>query len=401
MIVDTLIPPAADLAGDPAVISRAEALRPAVEAASNEIEETRRLPPALLDKLHEARLFRLLLPRSSDGIETDPVTFFHVIETIARGDASTAWCLSQAGGCAMSAAYLDLPVARAIFGDDPRAVLAWGPGPKVKAVECEGGYRVTGVWAFASGGRHATWLGAHCPIFKADGSPRLDENGRQQERTMLVRSGDVQWTDIWSTVGLRGTASDQFALDDFFVRADHSITRDFERECRESGPLYRMGAGTCYQVGFAGVACGIARGALDCFLDVARNKVPRGLKSPLRDNAVVQSNLAQAEVNLRAARAYVLQSMAAIWKDLSAGNTITVEQRITVRMAATNAIHKAKDAVDFAYNAAGATAIFENHPLERRFRDIHTVTQQLQGRLSHFETVGAWMMGADADLTFV
>jgi alkylation response protein AidB-like acyl-CoA dehydrogenase len=401
MIVDTLMPSAADLAGDPTVISRAEALRPAVEAASNQIEETRRLPPALLDKLHEARLFRLLLPRSSGGIETDPVTFFHVIETIARGDASTAWCLSQAGGCAMSAAYLDLPVARAIFGDDPRAVLAWGPGPKVKAVECEGGYRVTGVWAFASGGRHATWLGAHCPIFKADGSPRLDENGRQQERTMLVRTGDVQWTDIWNTVGLRGTASDQFALDDFFVRADHSITRDFERECREAGPLYRMGAGTCYQVGFAGVACGIARGALDCFLDVARNKVPRGLKSPLRDNAVVQSNLAQAEVNLRAARAFVLQSMAAIWKDLSSGNTITVEQRITIRMAATNAIHKAKDAVDFAYNAAGATAIFENHPLERRFRDIHTVTQQLQGRLSHFETVGAWMMGADADLTFV
>ncbi len=399
--MDTLIPSAADLAGDPVVISRAEALRPAVEAASNQIEETRRLPPALLDKLHEARLFRLLMPRSSDGIETDPVTFFHVIETIARGDASTAWCLSQAGGCAMSAAYLDLPVARTIFGDDPRAVLAWGPGPKVKAIECEGGYRVTGVWAFASGGRHATWLGAHCPIFKADGSPSLDDKGRQQERTMLVRTGDVQWTDIWNTVGLRGTASDQFALDDFFVRADHSITRDFERECREQGPLYRMGAGTCYQMGFAAVACGIARGALDCFLDVARNKVPRGLKSPLRDNAVVQSNLAQAEVNLRAARAFVLQSMAGIWKDLSAGNTITVEQRITVRMAATNAIHKAKDAVDFAYNAAGATAIFENHPLERRFRDIHTVTQQLQGRLSHFETVGAWMMGADADLTFV
>lgn len=401
MVLDTLIPSAADLAGDPGMISRAEALRPAVEAASNEIEETRRLPPALLDRLHEARLFRLLLPKSSDGIETDPVTFFHVIETIARGDASTAWCLSQAGGCAMSAAYLDLPVARAIFGDDPRAVLAWGPGPKVKAIECEGGYRVTGVWAFASGGRHATWLGAHCPIFRADGSPRLDEDGRQQERTMLVRSGDVQWTDIWNTVGLRGTASDQFALDDFFVRAGHSITRDFERECREQGPLYRMGAGTCYQMGFAAVACGIARGALDCFLDVARNKVPRGLKSPLRDNAVVQSNLAQAEVNLRSARAFLLQSMAGIWKDLSAGNTITVEQRIIIRMAATNAIHKAKDAVDFTYNAAGATAIFENHPLERRFRDIHTVTQQLQGRLSHFETVGAWMMGADADLTFV
>ena len=390
-----------DLAGDAGVIARAEAVRPFVAAAANDIEHERRLPAPLLDRLHEAELFRLLLPRSSNGIETDPVTFFHVIETIAQADASTAWCLSQAGGCAMSAAYLDLPVAQAIFGGDPRAVLAWGPGPKVRAVECDGGYRVTGVWAFASGGRHATWVGAHCPIYQADGAPQLDDNGLQQERTMLVRSEDVVWTDIWNTVGLRGTASDQFALDDFFVRADHSITREFDRECRESGPLYRMGSGTCYQVGFAGVACGIARGALDCFVDVARNKVPRGGKSPLRDNAVVQSGLAQAEVNLRAARGFVLQSMAEIWKHLCAGAMITVAQRNTVRMAATNAIHKAREAVDFAYHAAGATSIFDDHPLERRFRDIHTVTQQLQGRASHFETVGAWMMGAEADLTWV
>ncbi len=395
-----MIATSAELAGDPAVIARAKAVQPLVAAAANEIEQTRRLPPALLDQLHDHRLFRLLLPRSSQGIETDPLTFFHVMETIARADASTAWCLSQAGGCAMAAAYLDLPVAHAVFGD-PRAVLAWGPGPKVKAVECDGGYRVTGVWSFASGGRHATWLGAHCPVYAADGSPKRDANGAQIERTMLVRTEDVEWTDIWNTVGLRGTASDQFTLNDFFVRADHSITREFERERREGGALYRMGSGTCYQVGFAGVACGIARGALDNFVDVARNKVPRGARSPLRDNAVVQSGLAQAEVHLRAARGFVLQSMADIWKDLVAGNDITVEQRITIRMAATHAIHKAREAVDFAYNAAGATAIFDGHPLERRFRDIHTVTQQLQGRLSHFETVGAWMMGADCDLTFV
>jgi indole-3-acetate monooxygenase len=400
-MIDAPIVTSADLAGDAAMIARAEAVRPAVGAASREIERTRRLPPELLDKLHEAGLFRLLLPRSSQGIETDPMTFFHVIEAIARDDASTAWCLSQAGGCAMSAAYLDLPVAHEVFGNDPRAVLAWGPGPKVKAIESDDGYRVSGVWSFTSGGRHATWLGAHCPIYQADGSPRLDANGIQQERTMLVRTEDVVWTDIWNTVGLRGTASDQFELKDFFVRADHSITREFDQECRENGPLYRMGSGTCYQVGFAGVACGVARGALDVFVDVARNKVPRGQKSPLRDNAVVQSGLAQAEVGLRAARGFVLQSMADVWKSLSAGSLITVEQRVVIRMAATHAIHKAREAVDFAYHAAGATAIFDNHPLERRFRDIHTVTQQLQGRMSHFETVGAWMMGVEADLTFV
>ena len=404
MALDTTIPTAALLAGDPAVVSRAEALRPAVEAAANETEEVRRLQPALLDKLHEARLFRLLLPRSSNGIETDPITFFNVIETIARGDASTAWCLSQAGGCAMSAAYLEPSVAQEIFGRNPRAVLAWGPGPKARAVAVDGGYRVTGVYAFASGCRHATWLGAHAPIYKPDGTPLLGDNGRPVERTLLVPSNEVAWTDIWDTVGLRGTASDQFALTDHFVRADHTITRDFSqpaRERRENGPLYRMSAMTCYEVGFAGVALGTARAALDSFIDTARNKIPRGAKSPIRDSAVVQTNLAQAEVAIRSARAFLLQSVAGIWREISDGAALTVEHRITIRMASTNAIHKAREAVDFAYNAAGATAIFESHPLARRFRDVHTVTQQLQGRLSHFETVGAWLMGADADLTWI
>ena len=104
---------------------------------------------------------------------------------------------------------------------------------------------------------------------------------------------------------------------------------------------------------------------------------------------------------IRSARAFLLQELATIWKEIGAGALLSLDHRIAVRGASTNAIHKAREAVDFAYNAAGATAIFESHPLERRFRDIHTVTQQLQGRLSHFETVGAWMMGVDTDLSFV
>jgi indole-3-acetate monooxygenase len=399
--LDTLIPTSTDLAGDQTVIARAEAVRPAVAAAADEIEKARRLPSSLLSQLQDARLFKLLLPKSAGGIETDPVTFFRVIETIAQADASTAWCLSQAGGCAMSAAYLDLPVAREIFGN-PDDVLAWGPGPKVKAIEVEGGYRVTGVWAFASGGRHATWIGAHCPIFTEDGKPKLDQEGHQLERTMLVRSTDVQWTDIWNTVGLRGTASDQFALTDFFVPAGHSMTRDFQKECRETGPLYKMAATTCYQIGFSGVALGIARGALDDFIHLARTKVPRGMKSPIRDNQVVQSTVAQADVGVRAARAFLLQSVNDIYRSLQpADGKLTVEQRMTIRMASTYAIHKGKEAVDAVYNAAGATAIFQNNPLERRFRDVHTVTQQLQGRISHFETVGSWLLGNDPDLSFL
>src|SRR5260370_38013036 len=109
-------------------------------------------------------------------------------------DVAPAWARRRAGGCAMSGAYLALPVAHEIFAD-PRAVLAWGPGPKVKAVECEGGYRVTGVWAFASGGRHATWVGAHCPIYAADRTPRREAAGGQPGRTLLVRTDDVERND--------------------------------------------------------------------------------------------------------------------------------------------------------------------------------------------------------------
>jgi alkylation response protein AidB-like acyl-CoA dehydrogenase len=401
--LDTLLT-SAELAGDPAVVARAEAVRPVVAAAAMEIETGRRLPPHLLDKLHEQKLFRLLMPKTNGGIETDPITFFHVIETIACADASTAWCLSQAGGCAMTAAYLDLPVAQEIFGNDPRAVLAWGPGPKAKAVECEGGYKVTGVWAFASGSRHASWLGAHCAVFQADGTRKTASDGRPVERTLLVRAGEVAWTDIWDVVGLRGTASDQFALTDHFVPHDHGFTRNFAspaHERREPGPLYRMSAMTCYETGFAGVALGIARGALDDFVDTARTKIPRGARSPIRDSTVVQMGLAQADIKIRSARAWLLQSLAEIWKRVQSGPELSIEDRITIRGASTHAIHSAREAVDYAYNAAGATAIFHSHPLERRFRDIHTVTQQLQGRLNHFETVGAFMMGAETDLTWV
>jgi len=383
------------------LVERARALVPRVASLAVEIERERRLPAPLLDALHGAQLFRLMLPRSQGGLEVDPVTFFHVIETIATADASTAWCLSQAGGCATAGAYLDAAVARQVFGD-PRAVLAWGPGPNAKAVAVEGGYRVTGVWAFASGGRHATWVGAQCQIFEADGRPRLHADGRPLERTMLVPASEVNWTDIWNVVGLRGTASDQFALSDHFVRHDHSITRDFLKECREPGPLYRMPALTCYELGFAGVALGIARASLDVFVDVARNKVPRGMKSIIRDNAVVQAGAAQAEVRVRAARAFLVQSAQQVWNEVSQPDgALTLDHRMTLRMASTHAIHTARDAVDFAYNAAGTTAIFESHPLERRFRDMHTVTQQLQGRLSHFETVGAYLLGGEPDLTFV
>jgi len=383
-------------------VAHAEALAPKLEALSARMERERRLLPEVLDELHAAGLFRLMLPRSLNGAEADPRTLLRVVETLARADASTAWCLGQAAGCAMSAASLEHGVAWEIFGREPRAVLAWGPGPQARAVADGGGYRVTGTWSFTSGGRHATWLGAHCPIFEADGvTPRLHPDGRQQVRTLVVPASAVTWTDIWNVTGLRGTASDAFSLSNHFVRHDHSLIRDDPRECREAGPLYRLSSLCIYEIAFAGVALGIARGALDAFVELA-HKVPRGMKGPLRDNAVVQVGMAQSEAGLQSARVYLLHIIDTLWSGVRApGGSLTLEHRMALRLASTHAIHRAREAVDFAYHSAGTSAIFETHPLERRFRDIHTVTQQLQGRMAHFETVGAWMLGGEPDLSFV
>lgn len=301
----------------------------------------------------------------------------------------------------MAAAYLRPEVAQEIFGRDERAVLAWGPGPASRAVAVAGGYRVTGTWTFASGSRHAAWLGGHCAVVEPDGTPRRHADGKPVERTMLFPKASAATTDVWRVIGLRGTGSDTFSVADLFVPADRTIARDSEAERVHPGALYRFTTTSLFAVGFASVALGIARSVLDAFLRLAQEKTPRGAASPLRENARVQAETALAEVRLRSARMFLFQSLREIWEEAVRGERVTIDQRMTIRMAATHAIHQAKDVVDAVYQAAGTTVVFESSPFERRFRDMHTVSQQLQGRHAHFETVGRHLLGLEADTRFI
>jgi alkylation response protein AidB-like acyl-CoA dehydrogenase len=382
-------------------VERARALAPAIEAAADQIEEERRLLPAIVSALHDAGLYRLLLPRTLGGSEIDPVTFVRVIETIARADASTAWCLCQASGCSMSAAYLQPDVAREIFGDDPRAVLAWGPGPDARAVAVDGGYRVTGTWSFASGCRQANWLGGYCPITGPDGATRRRGDGTADARTMLFPAASATIVDVWHVSGLRGTASDAFTVEGLFVPHERAVLRDDPAERQYPGPLYCFPLGSLYASGFAGVALGIARASLDALVDLAVEKTPRGFKRPLRDSAVIQSQVGRAEGQIRSARAFLLGSLAEIWAAVGRSGELTIEQRMLIRLAATYAIHEAKEVVDMAHHAGGATSIFTASAFDRRFRDMHAVTQQLQGRQAHLETVGQYVLGFPPDTAFL
>jgi alkylation response protein AidB-like acyl-CoA dehydrogenase len=383
-------------ATDADYLRRARELGPQLDAAAEEIERRRELPEAIVDALVERGLFRLLLPRSHGGAELRPAAYVSVIEEVAKHDASVAWCLGQACGCTMTSAYLDPAVAREIFGGK-RGIVAWGPPGPAEARAVPGGYRLTGTWSFASGSHHATWLGAHVAILDQNGAPQLRPDGAPVMRTLLFPKASASFTDIWQVIGLCGTGSDSYTVADLFVPEKYTVSRENAAKPREPGLLYAFSSSNIYASGFAGVALGIARSALDAFVELARDKIPRGAKRTLRDNNVVQAQVSQSEARLCGARAFLLGSLDEIWREVSGSGRLAADHNTTIRLASTWAIHQARDVVDMAYHAAGATAIFKSNPFERRFRDIHTVIQQYQGRQAHFETVGQALLGLEPE----
>jgi alkylation response protein AidB-like acyl-CoA dehydrogenase len=379
-------------------LERVRALAPMLKASAGEIDERRELPAAIIDRLVEGDFFRLLLPRSLGGAELLPADYVPIIEAIARIDASTAWCLNQNSGCSMTAAYFTPEVAQDIFGG-PRGILAWGPGPgEARAVA--GGYDVTAQWAFASGSHHASWLGCHVPVVESNGQPRLEPDGSPAVRTVVFPKSKTKFTDIWHTIGLRGTGSDQYAVKDLFVPEAYSlrsIARNSPDKRREMGLLYCFSSLSLYAAGFAGVAMGCARSSLASFIELARDKIPRGARITMRNNNVIQSQVGQAEARLASAYGYLIRSLEDITDAVRERGHITLDERMTIRLASTFCIHTALEVTDILYQAAGATAIFNENPFERPWRDVHSVSQQLQGRQIHFETVGQHLMGLEPD----
>lgn len=385
------------------IVARVEANSALIEGSAATAEQNQRLPPELVKALHEAELFRLLLPTAYGGLEVGPPVFLRAIEAVAKLDASTAWCLCQGNGCAMTAAYLDEAVAADIWRGKPDAVLAWGPGSKCTArpEEASGGFRLSGSWSFVSGIRNATWLGGHAVELDGNDDALRDEAGKAIVRTYLLPASEAQISECWDVVGLRATASDSYSVENVLVPAGYAVGRDQAGERRVNSPLYLFPAMSLYAFGFSGTALGIARSMLESFKELTREKRPRLARAVLKDDGMIQADTAIAEARLNAARAYLISEAEDIWAAVQASNELTIEQRMRIRLVATFAINEAKAVADVAYDLAGATAIFASGPFERRFRDIHTVAQQLQGRKSHFQTVGAYLLGHPADMSVI
>jgi alkylation response protein AidB-like acyl-CoA dehydrogenase len=372
----------------------ARELAPKIRASADEIEAERELPRPLFEALADAGLFRLALPRSLGGAELDLPTYIQVIEELGKADASTGWIVNQGTIFATYAARMPLEVARTIWVDTPRAVVANTPAATARAVVVPGGYRVTGRQGFSTGCRHASWLAAHAQVFE-DGRLRLEADGQPAARYMLVPAADAELLDTWRVRGMRGTGTHHFAVNDVFVPAERSVL-SATAPVRETGPLYRIPRTLLFASGDAAVALGVGRACLDAFFDLAGVKTPRATPGLLRDLPMVQAHVGQAEAHLRSGRAFLTETVGQVWAAAVAG-TLTLDQRAALRLATTHTIRLAVQVVDTVYNAAGATAIYEDHPLQRHFQDIHVISQHLQGRLAHYELVGRHWLGLPID----
>lgn len=391
-------------------VQRARRLKPLLEAAAPEMERRRTITPEVLDAMHEAQMFRTVVPRSTGGAELRPAIHAQVVAAIAEGDASVAWCVAQSACASMAAAYIEPHVAKEIY-EDPRGVFTFGftiHNPPCLAVPVKGGWRVTGTWNFGSANRIATWLGGHCRLCNKEGEPIRDKNGRFMERTMIFPRSSANVNErTWNVIGLRATGSDPYSVNDLFVpeaysvvarvsARDHNLPEDAvaepEPERRETGILYRHSMQLVASSGLSSVAIGAARAMFDAFIPLARNKTPSNA-IPLQQDNWVQARTAQADAKISSAEAWLVQLLHQAWDECETAGAVRFPTRIKLRQAATHQIDSAREAAEVLFREAGATAIFESNPFERRFRDVNTVSIQVQGSIARMQAAGQYYLG--------
>jgi len=363
-----------------------------IEAAADESETARRLSAPLAEAIKQAGLFRLWLPRSLGGEETDAETFVRVVEAVARIDGSAGWCVMIGGCYGLFGGLLPAAAARMIYGVDPLTVAAGAFRPQGQAVVVDGGYRVTGRWPLGSGCHHCTWLVGGCRVFDGE-RPRLNADGSPVVRLMFFPVSEGEILDTWYTAGLRGTGSHDYAANDVFVPAAHSMW--FREQPVESGPLYALPAIALFATAIAAVPLGIARHAIDILTELSGAKLAVRTRQTLNRNAMLQADLGQAEALVRSGRAFLYEALDEAWQVVAAGKTLGLAQRAMLWLASTQAARAAAQAVDLMFTAGGSASVYANSRLERCLRDVRTAGQHICVAPGNYEMVGQAFLGFD------
>jgi alkylation response protein AidB-like acyl-CoA dehydrogenase len=373
------------------VVTAARNLAPLILAAREEGERIRHVPPEIANALAAAGLLQMYLPRPMGGPELAPLTVFRAIEELSRADGSVGWCAMIATDISLFMGWVPTDVGRRFCGEPADLRGAGSLRPLGRAHLVDGGYRVQGQWNFASGIDHANRL--YCTAIVMDGDkPQLTAQGMPRVRAMWLPPDHATVLDTWSTVGMRGTGSQDFVVDNVFVPS--SDTCFLGDPPLQVGPLYnpRLFFATAFTPVVAN-ALGIARGAIDTFVEMADSESSTASTTVLRDRPFAQAQLAHAEAILKAARAFIVDAVGTLWEANCRGDPDPSQAIAQARLAIVHGMHEAVRSVDLVFHAAGTNAIYSRNPLERYFRDIHVAVQHNTAFPAQYESAGKVLMG--------
>lgn len=376
----------------------ARALAPEIAARAGEIEQARRVPADLHDRLAATGLLRMLLPKAIGGAEVSPRDYAETLEILARADASTGWCVMVSASTGIKSAFLEPEVAQALYGD-PKAVHGGVFAPSGRADVDGEDFILNGTWMWASNSPNCTWLTGGA-VVHVDGVAQSLANGIPDARQTLFPASEATLGDDWHVSGLAGTGSGSMTVKDLRIPRRHSVSLVTDRQ-RTGGPLFVFPSFGLLAVGIAAVALGNARAAIDDLVSLAGGKTPQGTRRALAQRAHAQIAMAKADARLRSARAYLSDSIETAWEEARRDGAISIEARCHVRLACTHATHAAADVCRRMYELGGGSSLFLSSPLQRRFRDAYAATQHMMVAPPTLELTGRILMGLETDVTFL
>ncbi len=344
--------------------SRLETLAEAIAGQLDFLDHHHRLPPAVVDGLVQAGLWKLWVPQHLGGRERPVPESLALFREAARLDPVLGWSVAIGTGGGLFAAWLPEAVAETIYTPD-EALIAGSGAPTGTARPVDGGYRVDGHWRYCSGAPHATWFTASVMVEAAEGEPAM--------RAVAMPAGDVVVEDSWDTAALQGTGSHDIRAEAVFVPGDRLF--DLFAPPRIDHPLYRYPFMSIAEASFAAVALGCARGALDAFARGPARRRPMGGARRAADFDAVRERHARAEMALQAGECWLREATEGPWERVVAGEPVPAADQQRVALAAVNAVDAARLAVDSAAEAAGMGVAYRADPLGRFQRAVHLVGQ--------------------------
>ena len=383
------------------LLAAAAALGPLIREHADAAERDRRLSSRVIAALTDAGLYRLLLPRSLGGLEVDPVTCSRLVEIVAGFHSAAGWSLQAGNLGAWWAARLPPEGTQEIYGTNPSAVMAAAFHPPQQAREAGGGYRIDGRGPLASNIHQADWVFLTALVMDGD-QPRLT-GGRPEVIAVVLGAGEVEVVDTWRSLGMRGTDSNDVVLHGVAVPRSRTfpMVPQFQPPPDFRGPLYRFPVIGSAVFTIAPVALAVGRGAIDEVKALAGRKTAFGFTRPLRERTAVQAAIARAEAMLRSARLLYYDTMATAWERTLEGQPHTLEQKADLLLAGTHAAATAAAVAELMHGVAGTSGVYESSPLERHFRDAHTLRHHGFMSANRFEAVGQVYCGVAPEFDMV